>query len=105
MAQERHDYDPLVSFERDNIKDDYRLFSLIERPWVDTLKGSAFPNMKELRFSAADGVWWAAFAFDPKRRAVILVAADKSGVGEKKFYKSWIEKADSRFRRRLDRIN
>lgn len=25
------------------------------RPHVDTLKGSAHPNMKELRFSAADG--------------------------------------------------
>jgi len=75
------------------------------RPWVDTLKGSAFPNMKELRFNAADGVWRAAFAFDPKRRAVILVAADKSGVAEKKFYKNLIEKADSRLRRRLNRIN
>ena len=75
------------------------------RPWVDTLKGSAFPNMKELRFNAADGVWRAAFAFDPKRRAVILVAADKSGVAEKKFYKNLIKKADSRLRRRLNRIN
>ena len=61
--------------------------------------------MKELRFNAADGVWRAAFAFDPKRRAVILVAADKSGVAEKKFYKNLIEKADSRLRRRLNRIN
>ena len=24
--------------------------------------------MKELRFDAADGVWYFAFAFDPKRR-------------------------------------
>ncbi len=71
------------------------------RPWVDTLKGSVFTNMKELRFNAADGVWRAAFAFDPKRRAVILVAADKSGVGEKRFYKQLIEKADSRYKRHL----
>jgi len=61
--------------------------------------------MKELRFNAADGVWRAALAFDPKRRAVILVAADKSGVAEKKFYKNLIKKADSRLRRRLNRIN
>lgn len=26
------------------------------RPYVDTLKGSRFANMKELRFEAADGV-------------------------------------------------
>ncbi len=27
------------------------------RPRVDTLKGSAHANMKELRFDASDGVW------------------------------------------------
>jgi hypothetical protein len=43
------------------------------RPRVDTLKGSRHANMKELRFEAADGVWRAAFAFDPKRNAVILI--------------------------------
>ena len=35
------------------------------RPRVDTLKGSAHANMKELRFDASDGVWRVAFAFDP----------------------------------------
>lgn len=35
------------------------------RPWVDTLKGSVFSNMKALRCSAADGEWRIAFAFDP----------------------------------------
>lgn len=67
------------------------------RPHVDTLKGSAFSNMKELRFYAADGVWRVAFAFDPKRQAILLVAGDKSGVSEKKFYKHLIDKADTRF--------
>ena len=31
------------------------------RPRVDTLKGSRHSNMKELRFSAADGEWRVAF--------------------------------------------
>lgn len=35
------------------------------RPRVDTLKGSSYPNMKELRFDANGGVWRVAFAFDP----------------------------------------
>src|SRR5262245_23348333 len=39
------------------------------RPYADTLKGSKHSNMKELRFTADDGVWRAAFAFDPVRRA------------------------------------
>lgn len=67
------------------------------RPRVGTLSGSKHANMKELRFDAADGVWRAAFAFDPERKAIILVAGDKSGVSEKRFYKTLIDKADSRF--------
>ncbi|WP_275559377.1 type II toxin-antitoxin system RelE/ParE family toxin [Pseudomonas sp. 2(2015)] len=47
------------------------------RPRVDTLNGSRHPNMKELRFEAMNGVWRVAFAFDPKRRAVILVAVTR----------------------------
>ena len=49
------------------------------RPRVDTLNGSAHANMKELRFDADNGVWRVAFAFDTSRRAVLLVAGDKSG--------------------------
>lgn len=67
------------------------------RPHVDTLKDSKHANMKELRFEAANGVWRAAFAFDPDQQAVILVAADKSGGNEKRFYRSLIVTADKRF--------
>jgi hypothetical protein len=67
------------------------------RPRVDTLKGSRHPNMKELRFHADHGVWRVAFAFDPKRRAILLVAGDKSGVSETRFYRTLIAKADGRF--------
>ncbi len=48
------------------------------RPRVDTLKGSRHKNMKELRFDAVDGVWRVAFAFDKRRKAILLVAGDKS---------------------------
>lgn len=67
------------------------------RPRVDTLNGSRHANMKELRFSAADGEWRVAFAFDTARKAILLVAGDKSGVGEKRFYRELIRKADDRF--------
>lgn len=53
--------------------------------------------MKELRFSAADGVWRLAFAFDPARKAILLIAGDKSGQSEKRFYRELIRKADDRF--------
>jgi hypothetical protein len=74
------------------------------RPRVDTLNGSRYPNMKELRFSAAGGEWRLAFAFDPKRKAILLVAGDKSGGSEKKFYKQLIAKADRRFDAHLNRL-
>ncbi len=74
------------------------------RPRADTLKGSRHANMKELRFSAADGEWRAAFAFDTKRKAILLVAGDKSGVGEKRFYRDLIRKADERFDRHLAKL-
>src|SRR5215204_3144860 len=74
------------------------------QPHVDTLNGSSHANMKELRFDAADGVWRVAFAFDPERKAILLVAGDKSGVSEKRFYKVLIEKADKRYQAHLDRL-
>jgi hypothetical protein len=71
------------------------------RPQVDTLKDSKHANMKELRFRAADGVWRVAFAFDPLRKAMVLVGGDKSGSSEKRFYKGLISRADVRFDRHL----
>lgn len=66
-------------------------------PRVDTLNGSKHANMKELRFDADGGVWRVAFAFDPRRQAILLVAADKSGGSEKRFYRALIRQADARF--------
>ena len=74
------------------------------RPYADTLNGSRHANMKELRFKADDGVWRVAFAFDPGRQAMLLVAGDKSGVNEKRFYKALIAKADDRFDAHLNEL-
>lgn len=74
------------------------------RPHADALKGSRHANMKELRFEAADGEWRAAFAFDPERNAIVLVAGDKSGGSQKRFYRSLIAKADLRFSDHLESL-
>lgn len=74
------------------------------RPYVDTLSGSSFPNMKELRITLPDGEWRVAFAFDPKRKAVLLVGGSKSGVNERKFYQKLIRTADTRFTEHLEEI-
>jgi hypothetical protein len=69
----------------------------LKRPRADTLKGSRHANMKELRFDADGGVWRVAYAFDPERQALLLVAGDKSGTSQKRFYKRLINRADERF--------
>lgn len=76
------------------------------RPHVDTLDGSKHANMKELRFSAHGGreVWRAAFAFDPDRAAVVLVAGEKQGRNQERFYKRLIKIADRRFDLHLRQI-
>jgi hypothetical protein len=60
--------------------------------------------MKEMRFDADDGVWRVAFAFDPERQAILLVAGDKAGVAQKRFYKKLIAKADQRFADHLAKL-
>jgi hypothetical protein len=44
------------------------------------------------------------FAFDTKRKAILPIAGDKSGVGEKRFYRELIRNADDRFDAHLARL-
>ena len=67
------------------------------RPTVDTLKGSKHTNMKELRFAWTGEVWRVAFAFDPDRKAILLVGGDKGGADQRRFCKRLIAVADGRF--------
>ena len=67
------------------------------RPTADTLKGSRYANMKELRFFWQGEVWRVAFALDPLRRAILLVGGDKGGADQRRFYKRLINMADERY--------
>lgn len=62
------------------------------RPHADTVRGSSFANMKELRV----GTMRILFAFDPRRRAVLLVGGDKRGRWQE-WYAEAIPIADARF--------
>lgn len=66
------------------------------RPWVDTLRLARNANLKELRFWAANCEWRVAFGFDPKRRAVLLVAAPKQGK-DVHYYATLTRQADERY--------
>lgn len=67
------------------------------RPYADTLNGSRYTNMKELRLSSDGGGWRVAFAFDPNRQAILLLAGNKSRSNEREFYRGFIRDADARF--------
>ena len=75
------------------------------RPRVDTLKGSRYSNMKELRFDAERGVWRVAFAFDARREAVLLAVGNKAGVPAARFYRNLIRRADRRLANHLSRMD
>lgn len=74
------------------------------RPLVDTVVGSGHKNMKELRpGSSGRSELRVLFAFDPERRAILLVAGDKAG-NWAKWYRANIPIADERFSEHLDRL-
>lgn len=74
------------------------------RPRVDTLNGSRHANMKELRFRAALDVWRVAFAFDPQQLGILLVAGNKRGQNQRRFYQRLIKFPDERYDAHLDRL-
>ena len=71
------------------------------RPLVDTVKGSKFPNMKELRMQHAGDPWRFLFAFDPERHAIVLVGGNKAGKPD--WYDVNIPIADARYADHLRR--
>lgn len=74
------------------------------RPYVDTLKGGEFPNLKELRVQHAGKPIRAFFAFDPVRRAIVLCAGNKTGFNQKQFYRTMIRLAEVEYCKHLARM-
>ncbi|HVH75297.1 MAG TPA: type II toxin-antitoxin system RelE/ParE family toxin [Stellaceae bacterium] len=60
---------------------------------------SKHANMKKLRFEASNGEWRAAFAFDPRRRAILLVAGGKTVGARSAFTGSLSQRRTNGFRR------
>lgn len=74
------------------------------RPLVDSVVGSRHKNMKELRpGSSGRSELRVLFAFDRERRAILLVAGDKSG-NWTKWYTVNVPIADDRFAEHLARL-
>lgn len=76
---------------------------MLPRPYADTVKGSRYLNMKELRVQSKGDPIRAFFAFDPKRHGIVLCAGNKTG-NEKRFYQSMIRLADEEFSKHLQAL-
>ena len=75
------------------------------RPLVDRIHSSRFHNMKELRPpSTGMSEVRILFAFDPERRAILLVAGDKSDNWQQ-WYRTNIPVADDRYARHLESLD
>lgn len=74
------------------------------RPIVDTVTASRLRNMKELRpGSSGRSEIRILFAFDPERRAVMLLAGDKSGAW-RRWYRDNVPRADALFEAHLKQL-
>jgi hypothetical protein len=65
------------------------------RPYVDTLKGSKYPNLKELRVQAQGRKYRIAFLFTGDRVCLLLTGDVKGGSEDKRFYKKLIAQAEA----------
>ena len=68
----------------------------LSRPYADTLRGSRYSNMKELRIQSRGEPIRAFFAFGPARTGIVLCAGNKVG-NEKRFYDEMLPVAEREF--------
>ncbi len=74
------------------------------RPLVDSVIGSRHKNMKELRpGSSGRSELRILFAFNPRRRAILLIAGDKAG-NWTKWYREQIPIADHSYDEHLENL-
>lgn len=66
-------------------------------PKVKLIVTSRHKNMKELRCTSNGKIFRILFAFDPKRRAILLVGGDKLEIGPDDFYEINVPIADKLF--------
>lgn len=72
------------------------------RPYADTVKGSRYTNLKELRVQHRGRPWRILYAFDPRRSAYLILGGDKSG--DPNWYEDAIRRADLIYAQHLKEI-
>ena len=75
----------------------------LPRPHSDTVKGSRFNNMKELRTQHAGNPYRTLYAFDPRRTAILLIGGNKTG--DNNWYKTFVPIADELYSNHLKELD
>lgn len=74
----------------------------LARPHADTLRGSAYPNMRELRIQHEGRPYRVIYAFDPRRIGILLIGGDKTG--NPRWYREFVPEADAIYAQHLREI-
>lgn len=74
----------------------------LRRPYADTLEGSKLSNLKELRVQHRGEPYRILYAFNPERKALLLIGGNKAG--DKRWYKRMIPLAEAIFERHLQSL-
>ena len=99
-------WDSLMEAAQESIAHDVEVLRavgpMLGRPHVDTVHGSKFSNMKELRTQRRGEAYRTLFAFDPRRTAILLVGGKKTG--DERWYDRFIPLADQLYEEHLDEL-
>jgi hypothetical protein len=74
----------------------------LKRPHADSIDGSVYPNMRELRVQHQGRPYRILFAFDPRRTGYLLIGGDKTG--NPRWYEEFVPKADAIYAQHLREI-
>jgi hypothetical protein len=96
-------WDGLTAGEQDSANFGVRLLQefgpALRRPHADTLEGSEYPNMRELRCQHEGRPYRVLYAFDPRRVGILLIGGDKTG--NSRWYEEIIPRADAIYKEHL----
>ena len=96
-------WDLLTAAEQKSVRPIVKLLQqygpLLSRPHADTIKGSKYANMKELRVQHEGRPYRILFAFDPRRAGMLLIGGDKTG--NNRWYEEFVPKADAIYTQHL----
>jgi hypothetical protein len=71
----------------------------LARPYSDVITSSRHPNMKELRIQHKGKPYRVLYAFDPRRKAILLLGGTK--VGKARWYRTAVPRADQLYEEHL----